>query len=547
MRLNSLSIDVVPGCTAALTPLASTAAASPDLVLFESLGSVLVVGDDASVGDVAEVVARQQRTVVFAPGIEALALGSHISAVGRKVTALRGYLGAFRAEVSSASGVSDIGAASPNPNRLFDLVLDLGRQPLFTSAVLPLGYFAPGAEEKARATAIESMRALVGRFTKPRYFAYQADLCTHGSSGLQGCSRCLDVCSAQAITPEANTIRVDPHLCQGCASCTLVCPTGALSFKFPSRSDLAQRLVQLLSGDGASQATLLVHSSTLKDPAVIGQLGALALALDPLSAFGDELWLRSFALGVGTLVLVDDPQLSPKSRQTIASSVAQMHALLPTLGIARERLVWLAESALAGWFETQSSQRTEAATPPGAPSALAIGKPASSHSASSSWARYKRLAWIDGLRLLGAADNTRAAVALPTGASFGEVRVNRQRCTLCFSCANLCPTHALKVGKAPTEQLIFQESACVQCGLCVQACPEKAISLRARFAPQALAQMTSTVLQEGEMLACKSCGTPFISRRLLAASLERLKGHPMLAKGGADAMMTCRTCRQRGL
>lgn len=535
------------GCIAALTPLADGATASPEAVLFESLGTVLVVGDDAGAADVAEAVARHHRTVVFAPGIEARALGSNITAVGRQVTALRGYLGAFQAEVSSASGVSDIGAASPNPNRLFDLVLDLGRQPLCTSAVAPLGYFAPGANEEARGTAIESMRALVGRFTKPRYFAYQADLCAHGASGLTGCSRCLDVCSAQAITPEADTVRVDPHLCQGCASCTLACPTGALSFKFPSREALGQRLQQVLSGESAANATLIVHASTLKDPAVIGQHGALPFVLDPLGAFGDELWLRAFALGVGTLVLVDDPLSSPKSRQTIAASVARMHALLPTLGIVRARLVWLAENALASWLVAPGSQHTEAAMRPGAPSAQAIGKAAPRPSASPSWARYKRLAWIDGLRLLGATDNASTAIALPAGASFGEVQVNRQRCTLCFACANLCPTHALKANKTPTEQLVFQESACVQCGLCVQACPETAISLRARFAPQALAQMTSTVLQQDELLACKSCGTPFISRRLLAASLERLKGHPMLAKGGAEALMTCATCRQRGL
>jgi Pyruvate/2-oxoacid:ferredoxin oxidoreductase delta subunit len=147
-----------------------------------------------------------------------------VTAVGVRVNALHGRLGAFRAEVAALQGMKDIGAASPNDDGLFDLVLDLGRQPLVTAAVAPLGYFAPGLDASACAAGIETMRTLVGSFTKPRYFKYQAELCAHGASGLTGCTRCLDVCSAAAITSAGDRIRVDPHLCQGCAACSLACP-----------------------------------------------------------------------------------------------------------------------------------------------------------------------------------------------------------------------------------------------------------------------------------------------------------------------------------
>jgi len=217
--------------------------------------------------------------------------------------------------------------------------------------------------------------------------------------------------------------------------------------------------------------------------------------------------------------------------------------MLPPLGLARERLVWLTENDLPNWLQAQRAKRAEVALR--APTTPTLGQAESRAPASASWARYKRLAWIDGLRLLGTGDGTSAAVALPAVASFGEVRVNQQRCTLCFACVNLCPTRALKAVKAKTQQLVFQESACIQCGLCVQACPEKAVSIHARFAPQALAHMTSIVLQQDEQVACTSCGTPFISRRLLASSLERIKGHPTLARNGKEALMTCPTCRQR--
>lgn len=530
-----------------LTLLPSGATVSPEVVLFDSLGTVLVLGDDAGVGDVAEIVARNHRTVVFAPGIEARAFGSHVTAVGRQVTAVRGHLGAFQAEVRSDSGVSDIGAASPNPNRFFDLVLDLGRNPLWPSAVAPLGYFAPGDEAQARAAAIASISDLVGRFTKPRYFDYQPELCAHGARGLSGCARCLDVCSAQAISSAGNTVRVDPYLCQGCATCTLACPTGALSFKFPTREALGKRLKQALVHSGDAKAALIVHSSALAEraQASIHQHGALSLVVDPLPAFGEELWLRALALGAGTLVLVADSALSPKSRNLLESRVAQMHAMLPVLGLARERLVWLEDSALPSWLDEQSIKAQVPVTPADADLTANVGKPTAGQAASPTWARYKRLAWIDDLRLLGVGSGTSGITSLSEGASFGAVRVNPQRCTLCFACTNLCPTRALTAVNATTQQLVFQESACVQCGLCVVGCPEQALSLQARFAPKALAQMTRTVLHQDEQLACTSCGTPFITRRLLASSLERIKDHPILAKGGRETLMTCPACRQR--
>jgi hypothetical protein len=55
------------------------------------------------------------------------------------------------------------------------------------------------------------------------------------------------------------------------------------------------------------------------------------------------------------------------------------------------------------------------------------------------------------------------------------------------------------------------------------------------------------VLNEDELLACTTCGKPFISARLLASSFERIKDHPVLAQGGRARLMTCPSCRQAAL
>jgi ferredoxin len=517
---------------AGLTPTASGVNSSPEVVVYESRGCVLVLGDDASAGVVAQRVAKQHPTVVFAPGVDAREWGAQVTAVGRKVTHLRGYLGAFEAEIHTDNEVTDVGAASFNPGRYFDLVLDLGAQALITDEVKPYGYFAPGPDEAKLSQAIASLSVLVGRFSKPRYFSYMPDLCAHGASGVSGCTRCLSVCSAQAISSLGNSVKVDPYLCQGCATCALSCPTGALTFKATDRQRLNDRLQAALTGSTRGVA-LVVHAQALdaKTESALSNDGAVLLRVDPLPAFGDELWLRALALGAGALVLLKGEDLPGKTQALLAERVGQMQTVMAAMGLNTECLALLTLGELPGWLASRDQWDTSGTEVVNVP----ILK---------SWARFKRLAWVDGLRQLGG-HLASAAVDLPAGSAMGEVHVDSQRCTLCFACVNLCPTRALSGRHGTTQQLVFQESACVQCGLCVRGCPEQAVSLHARLALQAFGQMTSRVLHEDEQFKCTSCGTPFINRRMLASSLDRLKNHAVMAQGGREALMTCPSCRQR--
>jgi ferredoxin len=139
------------------------------------------------------------------------------------------------------------------------------------------------------------------------------------------------------------------------------------------------------------------------------------------------------------------------------------------------------------------------------------------------------------------------AVARPEGACFGEALVDRKRCTLCFACANLCPTGALFSAESGIPQLQLVEDACVQRGLCERGCPENAVSLQARFMPQAAVRGTTRVLNDDELLACTTSGMRFISAKLMASSFERIKDHPVLAQGGRARLMTCPSFRQAAL
>ena len=53
------------------------------------------------------------------------------------------------------------------------------------------------------------------------------------------------------------------------------------------------------------------------------------------------------------------------------------------------------------------------------------------------------------------------------------VKINKETCTGCGACVNVCPVEALKLeeGKA-----IVDEGTCIDCGACISECPVEAIS-----------------------------------------------------------------------
>jgi len=133
-------------------------------------------------------------------------------------------------------------------------------------------------------------------------------------------------------------------------------------------------------------------------------------------------------------------------------------------------------------------------------------------------------------------------IALPSGAPFGTIAVDRDACTMCLACVGACPVGAI-LDNPETPQLRFIESKCVQCGLCRETCPEGAIALSPRLALVAEAKQPR-VLNEAVVARCVSCGKPLGTEKMVQAMLARLAGHSMFAAPGAlDRLRMCADCR----
>jgi ferredoxin len=127
--------------------------------------------------------------------------------------------------------------------------------------------------------------------------------------------------------------------------------------------------------------------------------------------------------------------------------------------------------------------------------------------------------------------------------AFADVRA--AGCTMCRSCVNVCPTHALSLDEN-NQALQFKAISCVACGLCEKICPEKVITLRHEifFARDALEYQT---LVQDDMVSCVKCGTPYINRRALETVEARLLSLESLLDTFSgkrrDLLRMCPDCR----
>jgi ferredoxin len=144
--------------------------------------------------------------------------------------------------------------------------------------------------------------------------------------------------------------------------------------------------------------------------------------------------------------------------------------------------------------------------------------------------------------LLRQAPRQPETIALPAGAAYGTVHVDKAKCTLCMSCVGACPASAL-MDSADYPRLKFIERNCVQCGLCVKTCPEDAVTLEPRLLLTEEVRR-ERVLNEAEPFHCIKCGKPFGTRQMIDNMLGKLTGHSMFAgRVALRRLQMCADCR----
>jgi ferredoxin len=422
----------------------------------------------------------------------------------------------------------------------FDLVLDLDRTPYFRMHQPPQGYWCPGSDVAAQALAVTDIAAAVGSFEKPKYFAYKASICAHSRSEQPGCNQCLDVCSTEAIRPDGDHVLVEPHLCMGCGACATVCPSGALTYAYPSVPDVGRRVRTLLStyrAAGGRDPCLLFHDAAGRDLILrLGRRGkglparVIPVELHHIASAGIDVWLGSLAYGATEVAVLATGSEAPQYAEALAREMGWADTIAQALGYQGTHMHLLRAGDVATLENAVWSL-----TP-----ALGVRMAASFH-----WTADKRTTIAVAVEhLLAHAPTPQSVIPLKAGAPFGAIAVNRDACTMCLACVGACPEGAiLDHPQAEKPELRFIESKCVQCGICAATCPEKAITLEPRLALTPEARQPR-ILNEAVMFNCVRCGKPLGTQKIIDSMLGRLAGHSMFAAPGAlDRLKMCADCR----
>jgi ferredoxin len=533
---------------AALLAAATVDTPPAAVVSLKSEGVILIYGRDETALEAAEALADILDVTVMLTGGEPVAPRqvSHFPVVKGTIAKVSGHLGAFEVTVNDYA----LPAPSSRTHLVFgdtrsgavsrcDLILDLsGGAPLFAAPDLREGYLrADPANAVGVQKAVFDAAQLIGEFDKPRFVKYTESLCAHSRSRRVGCTRCLEVCPAGAISPNGDHVAISAELCMGCGACASVCPTGAAAYDYPPSTTLLSRLRALLltyADAGGRDPVILIHDGEHGEALIhtLARHGAglpanvLPIGVNEVTQIGLDALAASFSYGATALRVL--ARARPKhDLEPLHRAMTYANTMLAGLGYGE---------ALCATIETDDPDQLG--------EALAYIPRGSGAAAK---AQFLPLGAGRNLLKFAVGELHRAApiktdrIPMPPRAPFGGLVVNAEGCTLCLACVSACPTSALS---ANTERpmLRFAEDLCVQCGLCQSTCPEKVIALDPRLDFAAWAA-PPVVIKEEDPFHCISCGKAFGTKSTIERIAARLEGkHWMFAGEHAKRIAVIKMC-----
>lgn len=322
------------------------------------------------------------------------------------------------------------------------------------------------------------------------------------------CRKCLDVCPDDAISLDPG-----PTLSSSCSECDLcqtACPTEVFRDDLRSETYLLDQVRSLLprSRSPGAQRRLFIHcrqAEASPEAALVSCLGALS----------ENVLVGAALLGFDATVLISgrcsECRLQP-GEALVEASIKTSRTLLRGLGL--------------GEVSIQREEKQRAAARDRKELFSFIFRRVRDHTASARYqsestppaSRIRELQRGDPVRPSARRETLRRLVAregpgldealdYDTDSPWGILRIEEASCSACGTCAEVCPTGAIRQERSANEHLLYLNSgSCTNCALCSEACPESAIGFEDRITLAEIFADRLRVLAKVKLAACVLCG-----------------------------------------
>ena len=508
-----------------------------------SEGVCLILGKDEAALDIALKLSDELAvTILFEEELEDIIPRSEYNICKGVLKKVSGYLGNYSITVNDYTelnpygrGTSTFGPHKKEVTSKCDIIVDLrGANSLFPNEKKKDGYLRKDPNDKVGLERIfQEAISFKGEFEKPVYIDFDETKCAHSRASRKGCSRCLDLCPANAITSIGDYVSVDPYICAGCGNCSSVCPSGAANYNDPPLYFIIDRIKNLSSIFRKYENKILPRLLFVDDIfgkeliSLIARYGkGLPSDVIPLSIPNIELlshaeMLVSLSCGFReVLILKNDGELS----SSLNLQIEICKNILESSGKKNEDRLRLIETSDPDIFEGKLYEyiSKDLITDP----ILLVGNK-------------REITRTAAKAIVGKNE----VIKLPDTSPYGEILVDTNKCTLCLACISLCPTNALE-DNADKPELNFTENACIQCGICENTCPEKAIKLNPQINlnNDALSQKT---LHSEEPFECIACKRPFGVKSTINRIVSKLENNHWMYQDSKklDLVKMCDDCR----
>ena len=327
-------------------------------------------------------------------------------------------------------------------------------------------------------------------FPKPEYVAVPSvdhGVCAAGD----GCAACVSVCPKQAYQIVGGRVLYDKSVCEPCGRCVTACPAGAIQNPVVTPAVMRGQVEALVAA--ASAPLGIAYVCTRRTAGSLWRPPWFEVEV-PCTGMLTATWLLAPLL-MGASAVTGVPCSD--------SGCPLGHD--PILG---DRVAFARELLLSCGLDPLLVAATPAEDVPGRPlPVIDLEDPFGVHGGSEV---------ILGLAASGT--ETVTPSVQHGGSPVGVIEIDPESCTLCGSCAHVCPTEALTFRQDPGElSLLFDAARCTACGQCVPGCPERhrgAISLDRAVDVRALGRGAET-LHAAATLQCESCGAPIASASMM--------------------------------